>query len=156
MIPTLALAHELRARMLAAGARGLVVAAAYRPTGGAGDSQHKHFAALDLDLLDDADIDLSHVYARTAAQLWREHEHLRAGLGTYARDGALWTYRVHLDTGYRFRCWQGLPLGRGWARRPAALTLAQVDAGEAPALIAGRERAADDDCARQGATWPTR
>lgn len=157
IVPTLALALELRARMLAHGASGLLVAAAFRPHGGAADSRHKFNAAIDLDLLAADDRDrLAGVFARVAAQLWRDHEHLRAGVGTYAPDGRLWSYRVHLDTGWRFRCWQGLP-GGGWAARPAALVLAPPDPSDldGAAYIAGRERAADDDCVRQGAAWPT-
>lgn len=80
MVPTLALALGLHARMLAAGARGLLVAAAYRPTGGADDSQHKTNAALDLDLLPE-DRRLAHDFARVAAELWREHQHLKTGIG---------------------------------------------------------------------------
>ena len=132
MAATLALANEMRARMVAAGARGLTVAAAYRPLGGENDSQHKHNAALDLDLLSaDQGGSMGSELARTAAELWREHEDLEAGVGTYARDGRLWTNRVHIDTGYRFRCWQGT--GRDasgrytWAKRPAALILAPPD-----------------------------
>lgn len=67
MVPTLALAIELRERMVAAGARGLEVHAAYRPEGGAPDSQHKHNAALDLDLLP-GDDRLMRTYVEVAAQ----------------------------------------------------------------------------------------
>lgn len=152
MAPTLHLANELRARMVAAGARGLRVAAAYRPLGGADDSQHKHNAALDLDLLP-GDERLQVVFARTAAHLWREHEDLRVGIGTYAPGGGLWTNRVHIDTGYRFRCWQGLP-GGGWARRPAALVLAPPDESDLDGSIYIAGRQPDEDCARIGMRWP--
>lgn len=130
MVPTLALAHVLRDRMRQLGARGLAVAAAYRPAGGEDDSRHKHNAALDLDLLP-GDARFSHQFARVAAELWREREGLRVGLGTYAPDGKLWTNRVHLDVGWRHRCWQGV--GRNAAGRylfskhPAALVLAAHD-----------------------------
>lgn len=130
MVATLALANELRARMVAAGARGLLVTAAYRPVGGEQDSQHKVNAALDLDLLPGDALD--RVYAQVAAELWREHLDLRVGAGTYAPDGAQWTRRVHIDTGYRFRCWQGLPSrslangdGRGFSTHPALHVLAR-------------------------------
>lgn len=119
MPATLALAIELRRRMLEVGARGLIVAAGYRPSGGAADSRHKHNAALDLDLLP-GDEHLQHEYVQVAARLWREHEHLRAGAGSYAPDGARWSRRIHLDTGFRHRTWQGLP-GGGWAASPAIL-----------------------------------
>ena len=45
MVPTLALAIEMRRRMVAAGARGLARAAASRPHGGAADRRHQHNAA---------------------------------------------------------------------------------------------------------------
>lgn len=154
MVPTLALAQQLRDRFVAelgGLVTGLVIAAAYRPAGGEADSQHKHNAALDLDLLP-ADLardkpqgtqlhelrrpgphgqGLAYAFARLAAETWRAWEDLDTGLGTYAPARSLWSNRVHLDTGYRFRCWQGT--GRNaagaytWARRPAALTLAPPD-----------------------------
>lgn len=127
MVATLALANELRARMVAAGARGLLVTAAYRPVGGEQDSQHKHNAALDLDLLPGDALD--RVYARVAAELWREHIDLRAGVGTYAPEGARWTRRVHIDTGYRFRCWQGLGPHQGLGRQRFALRPALLAIG---------------------------
>lgn len=134
MVPTLALAHQLRQRVINLGGAGLVVAAAYRPAGGEADSQHKHNAALDLDLLpaDRARAgNFAYAFARVAAETWRAWEELEVGLGTYAPARALWSNRVHIDTGYRFRCWQGT--GRSdagaytWASRPAALTLAPPD-----------------------------
>lgn len=142
MVPTLMLAQQLRDRVVRElGGTGLVVAAAYRPSDGEADSQHKHNAALDLDLMP-ADIRgqerpgpqgqrLSYAFARLAAETWRAWEELETGLGTYAPARSLWSNRVHLDTGYRFRCWQGT--GRNaagrytWAARPAALTLAPPD-----------------------------
>lgn len=153
MVPTLALVIELRRRMLTTGAGGLVVAAAYRPVGGARDSRHKHNGALDVDLLA-GDARLQRTFARVAAELWHEHAHLRAGLGTYAPDGALWTNRIHLDTGYRFRTWQGLP-GGGWARRPAALELALAGEDGSEQFVArADEPPVDRDCVRQGGAWP--
>ena len=136
MVPTLALAQVLRDRMVAEGAHGLRIAAAYRPAGGEDRSLHKVNAAIDLDLLP-ADLGLDRVFARVAAELWREHRHLQAGIGTYApalkggTTAALWTRRVHLDTGYRFRAWQGTGCDsagrRTWAEVPAALVLAGSD-----------------------------
>lgn len=131
MVPTMALAVDLRERVVCAGATGLVVRAAYRPAGGEADSQHKHNAALDLDLLA-SDLArqpfLAYEFSAIAAVLWREHRDLRAGLGTYAPDGEIWTRRVHLDTHsvYGFRCWQGLP-GGGFSKRPAALRLSKLE-----------------------------
>ncbi len=155
MVPTLALAIELRRRMVAAGVRGLAIAAAYRPQGGAADSRHKHNGALDLDLLP-GDERMQLQYPKIAAELWLEHAHLRAGAGTYAPDGRRWSARIHLDTGYRFRCWQGLP-GGGWSAHPAILELAQAEDDEQ--LVARADEQApvdppDRDCTRQGATWP--
>lgn len=163
MVPTLALAIELRARMVALGARGLEVHAAYRPEGGAADSLHKHNAALDVDLLP-GDDHLMRRYVEVAALLWRQHRHLACGVGTYARAGSGMTRRVHLDTGYRFRCWQGLPSGGGWASRPDVLAAApppdEAEPGDGWHEIAGVQismeatrRAADRDCVRRGASW---
>lgn len=159
MVPTLALAIELRRRMLDMGASGLSVAATYRPSGGARDSRHKHNAAIDLDLLP-SERRLGRTFARVAAELWAEHAHLRAGVGTYAPDGALWTNRIHLDTGYRFRAWQGLP-GGGWAAHPAAIELAYAGEDGSDAFVARADEPApadpsDRDCVRQGASWRTK
>lgn len=136
MVPTLMLAQQLRdAVVRELGGAGLVVAAAYRPAGGEKDSQHKQNAALDLDLLP-ADLArplgqrLAYNFARAAAEIWRAWEELETGVGTYAPARALWSNRVHLDTGYRFRCWQGTGRRDGnytWATRPAALQLAPLD-----------------------------
>ena len=123
IVPTLALALELRRRMRVEGASGLVVAAAYRPAGGALDSRHKVNAALDLDLLADEAERLGGVYVRVAAELWRSLPELQIGAGTYAPEGARWSRRVHLDTRWRRRCWQGLP-GGGWSQAPAIGVLA--------------------------------
>jgi hypothetical protein len=130
MVPTFLLAMELRARMLCHGATGLVVNAAYRPAGGEADSLHKHNAALDLDL-EHADVrrdpKLLEHFAGAAADLWKETKHLRTGFGTYAPDGEETTRRVHIDTFYRWRCWQGIGYsdeGRAlFSKRPAALRL---------------------------------
>ena len=108
MGPTLALANELRLNMMEGedGARGLRIAAAYRPTGGARYSQHKRNAALDLDLLR-SDYDLTHDFYVAAVHLWARYgRELKMGLGLYCsakrRDGI----RVHFDTGYKCRTWQ--------------------------------------------------
>ncbi len=105
MTPTLALANELRVRMVEAGAKGLRVAAAYRPRGGSPRSQHKRNAALDLDLIGDAK--LRPTYYRIAAELWHDYgRELEIGLGFYGGPDAYGGIRVHIDTGYRCRTWQ--------------------------------------------------
>ena len=127
----LVLAHELRRRVVARGARGLNVAAAHRPQGGEPRSMHKRAAALDLDLLG-SDLDrlpgLDDAYAEELAALWHELRALPVGAGTYAPEGHLWTRRAHVDYGYRWRAWQGTgraPGGeRTWAETPALVALA--------------------------------
>lgn len=134
MVPTFLLAWQLRERMVCQGASGLVVHAAYRPAGGERDSQHKVNAALDLDLLS-ADVardpGLTSAFARTAAALWKEQRHLKVGVGTYAADGHETTRRVHLDSLFRHRCWQGIgsdDSGKAlFSKRPAVLRLAQIE-----------------------------
>lgn len=98
MIPTLACAYLLRQRMVERGAAGLRVAAAYRPKSKRRSSRHKINAALDLDLLG-CDKHLGGAYLQEGARLWATHQHLRMGAGSYAPRGALWTQRLHLDTG---------------------------------------------------------
>jgi hypothetical protein len=134
MVPTFLLAWQLRERMLCHGATGLAVRAAYRPTGGERDSQHKVNAALDLDLLAadlERDPGLAAAYARAAAELWREHKHMRVGVGTYAAEGHETTRRVHLDSLYRHRCWQGTGTDENgkatFSARPAVLRLAKIE-----------------------------
>lgn len=108
MGPTLALANELRMSMLEGedGARGLRVAAAYRPTGGARYSQHKRNAALDLDLLP-SDYDLTGEFYKTAVHIWSLYgTELKMGLGLYCASNRRDGIRVHIDTGYRCRSWQ--------------------------------------------------
>ncbi len=108
MGPTLALANELRLWMREGddGARGLRVAAAYRPTGGARYSQHKRNAALDLDLFP-SDYDLTRDYYEAAVRLWCEYgRDLKMGLGLYCSSNRRDGIRVHIDTGYRCRSWQ--------------------------------------------------
>lgn len=150
MVPTLALAVELRSRMVSFGASGLHINAAFRPEGGASDSRHKHNAALDLDLLL-GDERLQLRFVEVAAEIWREHEHLRAGAGSYAPDGRRWSGRIHLDTGWRFRCWQGIGDGR-WSKRPAILELAYQDDDQP---VERYVASADLDCVRTGSTWPS-
>jgi hypothetical protein len=127
--PTLIVANNLRARMIAQGATGLLVRAAYRPSGGASNSAHKSNAALDLDLIpgDVARIkllgsDLRAIYAEEAVRLWCEHgAAMRIGLGLYGPAGRDWTWRVHIDT-TRCRTWQHA--GSRVVRPPAAHRIA--------------------------------
>lgn len=113
MATTLDVANMLRARMVAHGATGLVVRAAYRPIGGAPNSAHKRNAALDLDLMvRDVErfhalgFDMRAIYAEEAVRLWCEHgAALQMGLGLYGPAGREWTWRVHLDT-VGCRTWQ--------------------------------------------------
>lgn len=113
MLPVLACANDLRARMVAAGCRGLRVQAAYRPVGGARYSQHKTNRALDLDLLHDDDAQIMReAYYRTAVQAWVDWcaSGLAVGLGFYCPQDFRAGRRVHIDVGYRTRTWQ-----HGWA-----------------------------------------
>lgn len=142
MVPTLLLAVELRTRIRCHGASGLVVNAAYRPAGGEADSLHKHNAALDLDLEHQdvaRDPKLLEHYAGVAADLWKETKHLRTGFGTYAPDGEDSTRRVHLDTFYRWRTWQGIGYsdeGRAlFSKRPAALRLVLMQESDPEYLL---------------------
>ena len=131
MVPTLALANELRNAMRdgypgnPVSASGLRVAAAYRPRGGAALSQHKRNAALDLDLLP-SDYDLTQVYYETAVRLWCQYgKELAMGLGLYCSAKRTGGIRVHIDTGHRCRTWQisGRSL-RPYTRRGKSVPLA--------------------------------
>lgn len=113
LVPTLALANRLRAAMLARGARGLRIQAAYRPKGGAALSMHKFNRALDLDLLEADDIpEMRLAYYEEGVRLWIAacSEGLEVGLGLYCPRDVCAGRRIHLDVGYRTRTWQ-----HGWA-----------------------------------------
>ena len=111
IVPTLAVANDLRRRVCLdpvgdVRLRGLRVAAAYRPKGGARRSQHKSNAALDLDLLPG---DLRHTrwFYEQAVRLWCEYgAELQMGLGLYCSSRARGGMRVHIDTGFKARTWQ--------------------------------------------------
>ncbi len=139
MVPTLALAYVVREESKVWGARGLRIAAAFRPVGGEEDSVHKVNGALDLDLLPGDGL-LAHEFAQVVADVWARHEQLLMGAGTYAPGEQLWTNRVHIDTGFRHRCWQGTgwnAAGRyTWAARPAVLRLAQRGLEAQPGAVA--------------------
>lgn len=105
MIPTLRLAIDLRERMVKLGASGLVIAAAYRPEGGARRSAHKWNRALDLDLLSGDVVEkpeLAGCFLRQAASLFEQHiGDSDIGVGTYGAPGRFSTRRVHIDLGHR-------------------------------------------------------
>ncbi|MGH1344353.1 MAG: hypothetical protein ACRBN8_22530 [Nannocystales bacterium] len=116
---TLRLAIEFRLRAIQeAGVRGLKVAAAYRPRGGASRSAHKYAKALDLDRIGGSSTE----YFRCAARFWAEYgEQLQVGLGLYTwGTRSLGGVRVHLDTGHGLRTWQGIRtrFGRPWNGHP--------------------------------------
>lgn len=97
MVPTLALAHLLRQRMVTRGARGLRVNAAYRPK--SGGRRHRWNTALDLDLLP-GDRRHGPALLEELARVYREHaDALAVGAGSYHPKGSRWTNRAHLDTG---------------------------------------------------------
>lgn len=139
MVPTLALAQIVRDEMRKRGARGLRIAAAFRPVGGEDDSVHKVNGALDLDLLPGDGL-LAHDFAQVVAGVWWRHRSLLMGAGTYAPNGQLWTNRAHIDTGLRYRSWQGT--GRDtegrytWAASPAVLQLARRNLEAQPGAVA--------------------
>lgn len=112
MLPTLALANELRAVMVEKHhAKGLIVHAAYRPHGGAKLSMHKYNRALDLDLYDEDVERLGSAYYEEAVRLWCGKPELYIGLGLYCPSNACKGRRVHIDVGGygHSRTWQ-----HGW------------------------------------------
>lgn len=139
MVPTLALAHVVREEIKARGARGLRIAAAFRPVGGEDDSVHKANGALDLDLLPSDGL-LAHEFAQVVADVWARHGLLKMGAGTYAPSGQLWTNRAHIDTGFRYRSWQGTgrdAAGRyTWAGKPAVRQLTRRNLEAQPGAVA--------------------
>lgn len=129
MAKTLDVANMLRTRMIAHGATGLTVHAAYRPHGGAPRSAHKVNAALDLDLIpadvkrvDALGFDLRVIFAEEAVRLWCEHgAEYEIGLGHYGSAGRDATWRIHIDT-TKCRTWQHA--GSRIVRPPAAHRIA--------------------------------
>lgn len=109
MVRPLQLANELRYAMMSRhGAHGLRLHAAYRASGGAKDSAHKHNRALDLDLLP-KDYALKAAYYEEAVRLWCEYGHDEdIGIGLYCARDVCAGIRVHLDVGHRSysRHWQ--------------------------------------------------
>lgn len=117
MAMTLAAANVFRERaMVEAGVKGLKIAAAYRPSGGANNSQHKFARALDLDRIGGSGTE----YFRCAVRFWCEFGvPLFMGLGLYTwgktSKGGI---RVHLDTDYKCRSWQGVSVGLSAFAKP--------------------------------------
>jgi len=94
--------------------KGLKVAAAYRPAGGASRSAHKWGKALDLDRIGGDGI----AYYRCAVKFWSENADKfqgGMGLGLYCAPGRVGGVRVHLDIGHQTRTWQ---IHRGKSIRP--------------------------------------
>lgn len=123
-VVTLRLAIDLRQRMIGAGARGLLVHAAYRTAGGATDSRHKANAALDLDLMR-GDADLGPDLLRAGAAIYAGGAHLAVGVGSYHPPRSTWTRRIHLDACTRTvrTTWQ--ISGGDYVRPPAISRIAQ-------------------------------
>jgi len=104
MIPTLRVAEYLRGQV-----GPLIVGNGYRPepynsqVGGAKNSTHLTFRALDLDLADQSRDNQERFY-RVAAELFLTHgDELKMGLGLYRPWRGI---RVHVDTGFRRRHWK--------------------------------------------------
>lgn len=124
ILPALALAHLLRARMIEAGGHGLAIHAAHRMEGGAPRSKHRLNAALDLDILS-SDYDLAGEWLRVGARVWNDHAHLKIGMGSYHPEGTDGTRRLHVDAKVRWRraVWQYS--GSKKIRRPAIAEIAR-------------------------------
>lgn len=101
---TLVLANEFRARAIEeAGVKGLRVAAAYRPRGGAARSAHKVAKALDLDRIGGDPV----AYYECASRMWSDlGPQLDMGLGLYTAPRLRGGVRVHIDTNHGLRTWQ--------------------------------------------------
>jgi hypothetical protein len=111
MRPVLQLANNLRERMMKRRSIvGLRVNAAYRPVGGAANSQHKLNRAIDLDLFagDARAPGMQSAYYEEAVRLWVDacKMGMRVGLGLYCPRDYCAGIRVHLDVGYYTRTWQ--------------------------------------------------
>lgn len=136
MVKTLLVANDFRDRCRHAGAAsGCKVAAAYRPIGGSTGSQHKRNAALDLDHIGGD----GKLYFIEAVRMWCQiGRELDMGLGLYTWSSkSTGGIRVHIDTGYRCRSWQGIRsgFGRPWSVNGKRVGLAEklaVDIGLRP------------------------
>ena len=115
IIPALLFSESMRAGLN----HPLIIANGYRPkdlnkrVGGARRSQHIQYRALDIQLprsLMGCKAAQERLYS-VAAGLYLSWEALDVGFGVYRRNGG---DRVHIDVGFRRRCWGG-PRGR-WMR----------------------------------------
>lgn len=104
IIPALKLAEELR-RVVGP----LRVGNGYRPAdynkavGGARNSQHLYFRALDLDLIERATVNQETFYEEACRIYLERGGDLKMGLGLYRPWRGT---RIHIDTGYRKRYWK--------------------------------------------------
>ncbi len=127
---TLAVALELRRQALMCGAaKGVRVAAAYRPAGGSRKSRHKSNRALDLDRIGGDGVAWYELAVRMWCALGPE---LGLGLGLYAPPKARGGMRIHVDTGTTCRSWQGIgtTFGRPWRVGGSKVGLAMSVADE--------------------------
>ena len=120
IIPVMEAANELRLRMAYRCDRegwafhGLRPAAAYRPLGGARNSQHKENRAVDLDVMfcdwDPAtvphSVDFRRAWYEVLVGMWLEEQKNKMGLGLYCSRGRDYGVRGHIDFGYLTRTWQ--------------------------------------------------
>ena len=77
--------------------------------GGAPNSQHIYFRALDLDLLDKSAANKKRL-ARAVLELWNSplSTEQKIGIGAYPSDLKYGAKRIHIDTGWRRRTWSDL------------------------------------------------
>ncbi len=104
MLETLKWANAFRrVALVETGAKGLRVAAAYRPSGGASRSAHKTNSALDLDIIGGSPLN----WYSAAVDLWAGYvnDGKPIGLGLYCSPRALGGIRIHIDC-TRARTWQ--------------------------------------------------
>ncbi len=102
IIPTIRAGDNLREDW----GRPLRIVAAYRPWGGAKNSQHRKNRAIDYDLVGDDRTDpdcVENFRDLCATHLSMYGKSLKMGMGFYKSA----PYRVHIDTGYRLRDWWG-------------------------------------------------
>lgn len=115
MVHTLSLAEAIRNEY----GSSLVIANGYRPrelndrVGGARNSQHIQYRALDLQLPRNAisDRDSQEQLYRAAAVVFLRYPKMAIGLGVYRRHRGP---RVHIDVGFRRRVWGGKR--KAWVR----------------------------------------
>lgn len=109
ILPTLEVIEQIRTML----GHGLIVGNGYRPeplnssVGGAKNSQHIHFRALDVDLPNKLkhNREAQEALYHAAVEVWMSDKakRLEAGLGLYRQHRGS---RIHIDTGYKYRCWK--------------------------------------------------